>query len=521
MRFVDQCKVKVVAGDGGNGSVAFRREKYIPFGGPSGGDGGRGGDVVFEGDEGLSTLLDFTHARVLTAERGEHGQGSDCHGRGGKGRVERVPVGTQIRDAESNDLLADVTTHGQKIIVAHGGKGGRGNIHFATPFDRAPRRAEKGDPGEVRELSLELKVMADVGLLGFPNAGKSTFVASVSAARPKIADYPFTTLTPVLGVVEIGGGSRAGGSAFVIADIPGLIPGASDGIGLGTRFLKHVERTRVLLHLVTLDAGEGRDPVADYQALRAELARFSPELSKHPEIVALSKADITEVSEAYPALAARFAKLGIKLHLISAATRQGLDALVMKLFRVVRLGDEVEVVAIPKAVKKAVAAKKTAAPAKKTVAAKRKTVAAKRKTVARQEEERAREKEDRHGKTEDRRGKTEDRRGKTEDRRGKTEDRRGKTEDRATKRKTAPRKGRPRPEKEDRRGKTEDRRGKTEDRATKRKTAPQKGRPRPEKEDREVRHASKALREAPGHAFLFPRDERGCDGPSSRCWRRR
>ncbi|MFO0761143.1 MAG: GTPase ObgE [Byssovorax sp.] len=368
MRFVDQCKVKVIAGDGGNGAVAFRREKYVPFGGPAGGDGGRGGDVIFEGDEGLSTLLDFTHARVLHAERGEHGQGSDCHGRGGKDRVEKVPVGTQIRDAESGAMLADVTAHGQRVIVAHGGKGGRGNLHFATPFDRAPRRAEKGDPGELRELALELKVMADVGLLGFPNAGKSTFVAAVSAARPKIADYPFTTLTPVLGVVEIGGGVRAGGSAFVVADIPGLIPGASEGVGLGTRFLKHVERTRVLLHLVTIDPGEGRDPVSDYKALREELSRFSPELCERPEIVALTKADLPEVREAYPALQARFAKLGIKLWLISAATREGLGELSLKLFRVVKQGEEIEKIAIPVKVKKKAApvakAKKKAAPAK-------------------------------------------------------------------------------------------------------------------------------------------------------------
>lgn len=336
MRFVDQCKVKVIAGNGGNGVVAFRREKYIPFGGPSGGDGGRGGDVILVGDEGLSTLLDFTHARTLEAKRGEHGQGSDCYGRAGADRVERVPVGTQIRDAATGELLADVTAHEQQVVVAKGGRGGRGNIHFATPEDRAPRRAEKGEAGETRELDLSLKVMADVGLLGFPNAGKSTLVAAVSAARPKIADYPFTTLIPMLGVVEIGGGARSGGTSFVIADIPGLIPGASEGVGLGTRFLKHMERTRVLLHLVTIDPGEGRDPLADYKALRKELAKFSPELAERPEIVVLSKADLPEVKEAYPALKKRFKRAKIDLRIVSAATREGLGDLVSDLFRVVR-----------------------------------------------------------------------------------------------------------------------------------------------------------------------------------------
>jgi GTPase len=333
MRFVDQCRVKVIAGDGGNGVVAFRREKFIPFGGPSGGDGGRGGDVIFVGDEGLSTLLDFTHARTIEAKRGGHGQGKDCHGRGGDDREVQVPIGTQIRDAESGELIADVTEHGQRIVVAKGGQGGRGNIHFASPHDRAPRRAEKGNPGETRELALELKVMADVGLLGFPNVGKSTLVAAVSAARPKVADYPFTTLTPVLGVVEIGGGPRAGGTHFVIADIPGLIPGASDGVGLGTRFLKHVERTRTLLHLVALDPGEGREPLADYRALRKELERYSPELAARPEIVALTKADLPEVREAYPALKKRFARAKITLRLVSAATREGTDQLVNDLAR--------------------------------------------------------------------------------------------------------------------------------------------------------------------------------------------
>ncbi|APR80327.1 GTP-binding protein Obg [Minicystis rosea] len=330
--------MKVIAGDGGNGSVAFRREKYVPFGGPSGGDGGRGGDVVLEGDEGMSTLLDFTHVRTVQAKRGEHGSGSDCHGRAGEDRVERLPVGTQIRNHETGELLADVTEHGQRVVVARGGKGGRGNIHFASPTERAPRRAEKGDPGEAFELDLTLKVMADVGLLGFPNVGKSTFVSSVSAARPKIADYPFTTLSPMLGVVEIGGGRRAGGTSFVVADIPGLIPGASEGVGLGIRFLKHVERTRVLLHLVSIDPGDGRDPLADYRALRKELAKFSPELAERPEVVVLSKADLPDVKEAYPDLKKRFKRAKIDLKLVSAASREGLDELISELFRAVQDG---------------------------------------------------------------------------------------------------------------------------------------------------------------------------------------
>lgn len=335
MRFVDECRIKVVAGSGGNGAVAFRREKYIPFGGPSGGDGGRGGDVIVVGDEGLSTLLDLTYSRTIEADRGEHGQGSDCHGRGGEDRIIKVPTGTQIFEVESGELVADVTRHDQEVIVAKGGRGGRGNIRFATPEDRAPRRAEKGDPGEIKELRLELKVLADVGLIGFPNVGKSTFVSAVSAARPKIADYPFTTLTPTLGVVSVGGGARSGGSSFVIADIPGLIPGASEGVGLGTRFLKHVERTGALLHLVTLDPGEGREPLADYRAIRKELKRYSPELAERPEIIALSKADLPEVREAYPALQKRFQRAKLKLHLVSAPTREGLDDLKNELFRIV------------------------------------------------------------------------------------------------------------------------------------------------------------------------------------------
>lgn len=336
MRFVDEVRVSVIAGDGGNGAVAFRREKYVPFGGPSGGDGGKGGDVVLEGDEGLTTLLDLHYTRKVRATRGQHGEGRDRYGRGGSDKIVRVPVGTQVFDAESGELIGDVTKHKQHLVVARGGKGGRGNIHFTTATDRAPRRAEAGVPGERFELRLELKVLADVGLLGFPNAGKSTFVSVVSAARPKIADYPFTTLVPSLGVVEVGGGPRRGGWTFVVADIPGLIKGASEGTGLGHRFLRHVERTRVLLHLVTLDPAEDRDPVEDYRALRYELEQFDPALATRPEVVALTKGDLTDVREAYPKLKRKFVQeVGRELHLFSAATREGIPEMVDHLAKMV------------------------------------------------------------------------------------------------------------------------------------------------------------------------------------------
>ena len=318
MRFVDSCELRVVAGRGGDGCVAFRREKFAPHGGPSGGDGGKGGDVVLEADPGMSTLLDLTYQHSLKAKHGEPGRGKDQYGAAGPDLVVRVPLGTQVFEKATGKLLFDVTVGRSQTVIARGGRGGRGNIHFATSYDRAPRRAEPGEEGEAFDARFELKVLADVGLLGFPNVGKSTFIRTVSRARPKVADYPFTTLVPHLGVVEQG---------FVIADIPGLIPGASEGAGLGIRFLKHVERTRTLLHLVTLDPAPGREPMKDYLALRLELRKFSPELARRPEVVALTKADLTDVREAYPSLARAFAKKKIKLHLVSAATGAGVREL--------------------------------------------------------------------------------------------------------------------------------------------------------------------------------------------------
>jgi GTPase len=337
VKFVDSCDVDVVAGRGGNGAIAFRREKFVPFGGPSGGDGGRGGDVVFVADEGLSTLLDLTYGRTLRAPHGEQGHGKDMYGRGAEDLIVRVPVGTQVKDRETGELLFDLDRPDSRVIVAKGGKGGRGNIHFATPYDRAPRRSEPGEEGEEKKYRLELKIMADVGLLGFPNVGKSTFIRAVSRARPKVADYPFTTLTPHLGVVRIGDEAT-----MVIADIPGLIPGASEGAGLGHRFLKHVERTRALLHLVTLDFGEDRDPLSDYTALMNELERFDPDLAKRPQIVAMTKADLPEVREAFESVKARFTKKKIPIHLISAATGDGVRELSVALYKLVTGKREVE-----------------------------------------------------------------------------------------------------------------------------------------------------------------------------------
>jgi GTPase len=333
MRFIDEVTLKVEAGDGGNGCIAFRREKFLPMGGPSGGDGGSGGDVVLRVDPGLNTLYDLIHVRRVKAERGEHGMGSDCYGRGAEAKEVRVPQGTVVFDLESGEQLAELAELDSRVVIAKGGRGGRGNIHFATATDRAPRRAELGEPGEKKQLRLELKVMADVGLLGFPNVGKSTLIAAVSRARPKIADYPFTTLTPQLGVVSVGDGGHGLGHSFVVADIPGLIPGASEGAGLGIRFLKHLDRTRVLLHLLTLSDEPGRSPLDDYEVIRHELRSFSSELAERPELIALTKADLPEVRAAHPELARAFAERGQHLHLISAATHEGSEALMQALSR--------------------------------------------------------------------------------------------------------------------------------------------------------------------------------------------
>jgi GTP-binding protein len=288
MKFIDEADICVKAGDGGNGVASFRREKYIPMGGPDGGDGGRGGSIYMEADRNLNTLVDYRYTRKFLAKRGENGRGSDCYGRAGDDIVLRVPVGTVIYDAHTQAILADLPRHGMKVMLARGGKGGLGNLHFKSSTNRAPRQHTKGEAGEEFDLHLELKVLADVGLLGMPNAGKSTFIRAVSAARPKVADYPFTTLHPNLGVVRVDEER-----SFVIADVPGLIKGASAGAGLGVRFLKHLQRTRLLLHLVDLAPFDpDADPVADAVAIVRELANYDPELAARPRWLALNKLDL-------------------------------------------------------------------------------------------------------------------------------------------------------------------------------------------------------------------------------------
>lgn len=319
--FIDRAVLYVKGGDGGNGVVSFRREKFIPKGGPDGGDGGHGGDVILIADEGLSTLLDFQHRRHFRAQRGTHGQGATRHGKRGGSLVVPVPVGTVVRDADTRDVLADLVQHGQRVIVARAGRGGRGNARFATPTRRAPRHAEPGEPGQERNIQLELKLIADVGLVGLPNSGKSTLLSRVSAARPKIADYPFTTTEPYLGVVGL-----PDGRSFILADIPGLIEGAHQGAGLGHTFLRHISRTSVLIHLVDLAVPE-RDPVTDFQTVNHELRLYDPALEQRPMLVALNKIDQPQARERVAAVAAAIGKLGYQVFAMSGATGEGVEAL--------------------------------------------------------------------------------------------------------------------------------------------------------------------------------------------------
>ncbi len=318
--FIDRARIHVKAGDGGNGVVAFRREKFVPKGGPNGGDGGRGGDVVFIADPGLVTLLDFRYRQHIKAGRGRHGEGSNRHGRDGEDVVVPVPVGTILRDDGTDELIADLTEQGQRVVAARGGRGGRGNAHFATPTHRVPREAEQGSAGEERWIEVELRLIADVGLVGLPNAGKSTLLSRVSAARPKIADYPFTTTAPILGVVRI-----EDGRSFVMADIPGLIEGAHAGAGLGHDFLRHISRTRVLIHVVDLSVEQ--DPLADFAAVNEELRRYNPALLDRPMLVALNKIDLPEARRRVPEARARVAALGLQPWPISGATGEGLTEL--------------------------------------------------------------------------------------------------------------------------------------------------------------------------------------------------
>ncbi len=321
--FIDEVKIRVKAGDGGNGCVAFRREKYVPRGGPSGGDGGRGGDVYLVSSEHYNTLLHFRFNPEHQAERGRHGEGSNRTGRDGASIELPVPVGTLVYDEETGVLLHDFTRPGERVLVARGGRGGRGNARFATSTHQAPTEHEPGFPGEEKHLRLELKLLADVGLVGFPNAGKSTLISRISAARPKIADYPFTTLEPHLGVVEAGEGR-----SFVVADIPGLIEGAHEGHGLGTRFLRHIERTRLLVHLVDVSAATGRDPAHDFEVILRELASLSPALAAKPMLVAASKIDIAQDPVRVESVARLAQEKGLPFLAISSVTGEGIAALV-------------------------------------------------------------------------------------------------------------------------------------------------------------------------------------------------
>ena len=321
--FIDTAKIFVKSGDGGNGCVSFRREKYIPLGGPDGGDGGHGGDVVLIADPNMTTLLDFTYQRKYSAERGQDGGGSKCYGKQGKVLEIRVPMGTIIRDVETEKIMVDLSHAGDTYVVARGGKGGKGNVKFCTPTRQAPNFAEPGMPGEERWVSLELKLLADVGLIGFPNVGKSTLLSVVSKARPKIANYHFTTLKPKLGVVSV-----PGAQSFVMADIPGIIEGAAEGVGLGLDFLRHIERTRLLIHVVDISGIEGRDPMEDFLKINEELKKYSVKLWDRPQIIAANKADMLYDEEIFENFKAKLNEMGYKhVFKISGAISEGVEPL--------------------------------------------------------------------------------------------------------------------------------------------------------------------------------------------------
>ncbi len=327
MDFIDESKIYVKAGDGGNGCCSFRREKFVPRGGPDGGDGGKGGDVIIEASPRIHTLLDQRYHPHYKSERGQHGKGKNCTGRSGRDAVIQVPVGTVVRDASTGEAVADLVEPGQSVVLARGGKGGRGNAQFATPTLQAPRYTEHGKPGEEHDFLLELKLLADVGLVGFPNAGKSTLISRVSSARPKIADYPFTTLAPNLGMV------RWKGRDFVVADIPGIIEGAHEGVGLGLKFLRHIERTRIILYLVDLSPFSGREPAEEFRILERELQAYSPELVKRRSIAVLNKSDVPGASERAKDAVAFIKDKGYPCLIASALTGEGVDGILDEIIR--------------------------------------------------------------------------------------------------------------------------------------------------------------------------------------------
>lgn len=327
--FVDQVKIYVKGGDGGNGMVAYRREKYVPKGGPAGGDGGKGANVIFEVDEGLRTLMDFRYQRHFKADRGQHGMSKNQHGRTASDMIVKVPPGTVVTDEETNQVLADLVEHGQRAVIAKGGRGGRGNSRFATPANPAPEVAENGEPGQERNVILELKLLADAGLVGFPSVGKSTFLSVVTSAKPKIAEYHFTTLVPNLGVVE-----TEDNRSFVLADLPGLIEGAHEGVGLGHQFLRHIERTRVIVHVIDMSSGEGRDPYEDYLTINEELKEYNLRLTERPQVIVANKMDMPESAENLEIFKEKL-QGEHKIFPISAITREGVRDLLFEIANLV------------------------------------------------------------------------------------------------------------------------------------------------------------------------------------------